>query len=157
VLVLVMMGTGCGLDRSRANATTHGPGAPQIPARLCPATDTSGVVQRVNDVRRRAGLRSLASDPRLAHIATERSAAMAAVRRLSHSGWERALRGSGLRDDQLGENVAYNFANPDTVMDGWMQSAGHRANILRPSFTRIGVGCVIDERGHRWWTQDFAG
>jgi uncharacterized protein YkwD len=38
-----------------------------------------------------------------------------------------------------------------------MESPGHRANILRGDFKRIGVGCVVDERGHRWWTQDFAG
>ena len=38
-----------------------------------------------------------------------------------------------------------------------MRSPGHRANILHPVSKRIGVGCVIDERGHRWWTQDFAG
>jgi uncharacterized protein YkwD len=82
---------------------------------------------------------------------------MAAERRLSHSGWERELRKAGLQDDSLGENVAYNYDGPDAVMRGWMESPGHRANILRAAFKRIGVGCVVDERGHRWWTQDFAG
>ena len=89
--------------------------------------------------------------------ADNRSAAMAAESRLSHRGWDAALRKAGLTDDALGENVAYNYATPEAVMRGWMQSPGHRANILRPDFKRIGIGCVVDARGHRWWTQDFAG
>ena len=82
---------------------------------------------------------------------------MAVERRFSHRGWEHDLRQAGLRDDQLGENVAYNYESAAAVMDGWMESVSHRMNILRPAYTRIGVGCVIDERGHRWWTQDFVG
>lgn len=126
-------------------------------SRPCPAADTSGVVTRVNEARRSAGLPGLGTDANLARIAAARSASMAFERRLSHRGWEHALRRAGLRDDALGENVAYNYADAEAVMGGWMQSPGHRANILRPAFKRIGVGCVIDDRGHRWWTQDFAG
>lgn len=142
-------------DRAAAAPDDRKPAANGV--RPCPATDASGVVQHVNDVRRRAGLRALDVDTNLGRIATTRSATMAAERRLSHQGWERALRKAGLRDDSLGENVAYNYEDPTAVMTGWMRSPGHRANILRQSFTRIGVGCVIDGRGHRWWTQDFAG
>jgi uncharacterized protein YkwD len=115
------------------------------------------VVELVNQARRRGRLRMLGDDAYLARFATSRSAAMAADRRLSHSGWERALRRAGLTDDVLGENVAYNYDTPEAVMSGWLKSDGHRENILRPVFKRIGVGCVIDPRGRRWWTQDFAG
>ena len=154
-LVLAALAAGCSLGGGyRAHAT---PAALAARHRSCPAADTSAVVQLVNDVRRRAGLRLLGSDPRLAHFAASRSATMADERRLSHSGWESGLRKAGLVDDALGENVAYNYDTPAAVMQGWMRSPGHRANILRPVFKRIGVGCVIDERGHRWWTQDFAG
>src|SRR6185369_17387712 len=118
--------------------------------RLCPADDLSAVVRLVNDVRKRSGLRLLGSDTYLARFASTRSAAMAAESRLSHRGWESALRRAGLVDDALGENVAYNFPTPDAVMRGWMESPGHRANILRRDFKRIGVGCVVDARGHRW-------
>src|SRR5580765_2327123 len=140
-LVLAMLVAGCGIDGSRASATAaSGTGA----WRPCPSEDTSDVVERANDIRRRVGLHALASDPRIAQIATTRSAAMAVERRLSHRGWERALREAGLRDDQLGENVAYNYGSAATVMGGWMESSSHRMNILRPAYTRIGVGCVID-------------
>jgi uncharacterized protein YkwD len=123
----------------------------------CPTEDASMVVRLVNDARKRSGLRLLGTDTYLMRFAGTRSAAMAADSRLSHRGWETALRKAGLADDTLGENVAYNYATPEAVMRGWMQSPGHRANILRADFKRIGIGCVLDARGHRWWTQDFAG
>lgn len=146
---------GCSLGAgSRAHATL----APLAAGhRICPSEDLSAVIREVNAIRRRKGLYSLGTDTYLARFATSRSAAMARDSRLSHRGWERALRKAGLADDTLGENVAYNYDSPAAVMRGWMESAGHRANILRPAFKRIGVGCVIDVRGHRWWTQDFAG
>jgi uncharacterized protein YkwD len=154
-LVLVAVATGCSLGAgSRAHATTAAVAAGQRP---CPAADLSTVVQLVNDTRRRAGLHQLDTDTPLARFANSRSAAMAAEHLLSHSGWENAIRRAGLVDNALGENVAYNYATPDAVMKGWMRSPGHRSNILHRTFKRLGVGCVIDERGHRWWTQDFAG
>lgn len=154
-LALAALMAGCALGSGdRAHATT-----PALAAghRSCPAAEASAVVRLVNDVRHRAGLRLLGTDTHLARFAAARSAAMADDRRLSHEGWERGLRKAGLADDALGENVAYNYVTPKAVMEGWMRSPGHRANILRPAFKRIGVGCVIDGRGHRWWTQDFAG
>jgi uncharacterized protein YkwD len=154
-LVLVALAAGCNLGTgSRADATTAAIAGGHRP---CPAADRSTVAQLVNDRRRRAGLRMLGSDTHLARFAQTRSAAMAAENRLSHRGWERGLRTAGLVDDALGENVAYNYASANAVMQGWMRSPGHRANILHRTFKRIGVGCVIDQYGHRWWTQDFAG
>ncbi|MEB2286094.1 MAG: hypothetical protein B6D46_14380 [Polyangiaceae bacterium UTPRO1] len=130
---------------------------PAAALRPCPAADASGVVTRVNEARRRAGLPGLGIDTNLARIAAARSAAMAFERRLSHRGWKQALRDAGLRDPALGENIAYNYDDAAAVTAGWMRSSGHRANILRPIFARTGVGCVVDARGHRWWTQVFAG
>jgi uncharacterized protein YkwD len=157
VLLLTVLTAGCTIGAgTRAHATTtsatlaHG-------HQPCPPEDVSAVIRLVNDVRKQSGLRLLGTDTYLGRFASTRSSAMAAESRLSHRGWESALRKAGLVDDMLGENVAYNYATPDAVMRGWMQSPGHRANILRPDFKRIGVGCVVDARGHRWWTQDFAG
>ena len=125
--------------------------------RTCPAVDLDAVIARVNQIRGHAGLRRVGDDEHLARYASTRSAAMAAERVLSHRGWDRGLRGAGFTEGAIGENVAYNYETADDVMAAWMRSPGHRANILEPLFRRIGVGCVIDDRGHRWWTQDFAG
>jgi uncharacterized protein YkwD len=144
----------CALPERHAYATT---GPLRRGYRICPAADLDVVVARVNEIRARGGLHRVGDDHYLARYASTRSAAMAAAKVLSHSGWDRGLRNAGLTDEAIGENVAYNYETPADVMAAWMRSPGHRANILEPLFRRIGVGCVIDERGHRWWTQDFAG
>ena len=53
-----------------------------------------------------------------------------------------------------GENIAMGYAAPAAVVAGWMNSEGHRANILSSAYTKIGVGYVAD--GH-YWTQQFIG
>src|SRR5690606_26567305 len=141
-LVLALVVGGCG-GVARPNPT-YATTAPIAKGHLpCPPEDARRVVELVNQARRRARLRMLGNDAYLARFATSRSAAMAADRRLSHFGWERALRRAGLTDEVLGENVAYNYDTPEAVMSGWLKSDGHRANILRPVFKRIGVGCII--------------
>jgi uncharacterized protein YkwD len=51
--------------------------------------------------------------------------------------------------------VAYGQRTPAEVMDAWMNSPGHRANILNCQFKEIGVGVVPDSNGRLYWTQDF--
>ena len=54
-----------------------------------------------------------------------------------------------------GENIAYNFATAAEVMTGWMNSPGHRANILNSNYTEIGVSVRADATGALYFTQDF--
>ena len=55
-----------------------------------------------------------------------------------------------------GENIAYGQKSPEQVMQGWMNSSGHRANILNSSFTTIGIGC-FEYGGRLYWSQAFSG
>lgn len=56
----------------------------------------------------------------------------------------------------LSENIAAGFANPQSVMTGWMKSSGHKANILRTSSWEIGVGYYSGSGSyHSYWVQDF--
>ena len=55
----------------------------------------------------------------------------------------------------FGENIAYGYASAQSVMNGWLTSPGHRANIERASYNAIGVGVVRDSGGRLWWTQNF--
>lgn len=54
-----------------------------------------------------------------------------------------------------GENVAYGYRSPKAVMDGWMNSEGHKANILNEKFTKIGVGHYKGSNGYDYWSQMF--
>lgn len=64
------------------------------------------------------------------------------------------MRAYGISYRAAGENIAMGQRTPNEVVQAWMNSPGHRANILNPSFTHIGVGYV--EKGH-YWTQQFIG
>ncbi|HVI40280.1 MAG TPA: CAP domain-containing protein [Anaerovoracaceae bacterium] len=60
----------------------------------------------------------------------------------------------GISYTSAGENIAKGQRTPDEVMNGWMNSEGHRANILNSSYTDIGVGYVTDNSGAGYWVQE---
>jgi uncharacterized protein YkwD len=64
------------------------------------------------------------------------------------------IRAFGLSYRTAGENIAYGYTTPQAVVNGWMNSSGHRANILSASYTQIGVGYVAQGN---YWTQMFLG
>lgn len=55
-----------------------------------------------------------------------------------------------------GENVAYGFSTPSAVHEGWMNSPGHRANILNGNFVQMGLATATGSNGYLYWTQVFA-
>ncbi|MGW7526825.1 CAP domain-containing protein [Streptomyces sp. NPDC054783] len=118
---------------------------------------TARVVQLVNAERAKVGCRPLTVNAKLAKAAQAHSADMAAHQNMSHTGSDGSSPGdritrAGYSWSSYGENVAYGYATPDQVMTGWMNSPGHRANILDCSFTEIGVGLA---QPGSYWTQDF--
>ena len=121
----------------------------------CPATFTAEVLKLVNDRRKQAGSADLKNHELLAQAARQRSIDMAASGNLSHNGWVTVIRQYGYRGGTLGENIAYGYGTPASVVQGWMNSDGHRGNILWSGYADSGVGCVKDTRGRIWWTQDF--
>lgn len=66
-----------------------------------------------------------------------------------------ALTDRGISYWGCGENIAYGQRSEEEVMTGWMNSPGHRANIMNGSFKKIGVGYYQDERGVKYWVQLF--
>lgn len=61
----------------------------------------------------------------------------------------------GVSYTAVGENIAYGYSTPADVMDGWMHSEGHRANILDARFTEIGVAKAVAPNGTCFWVQIF--
>lgn len=62
----------------------------------------------------------------------------------------------GISYKSIGENIAYGYSSPESVVNDWMNSDGHRKNILSSSFNGIGVGCY-ESNGILYWTQIFIG
>lgn len=61
----------------------------------------------------------------------------------------------GVSYRESGENIAWGQKSPEQVMNGWMNSDGHRANILNKNFRNLGVGYYQDENGTNYWVQLF--
>lgn len=117
------------------------------------------VVRLVNEIRAKNGLAPLTYDWELSRVARYKSQDMKDNRYFSHQSPVygspfQMIKNFGISYRTAGENIAKGYATPQEVVDGWMNSSGHRANILNASFTRIGVGYVADGR---YWTQMFIG
>jgi uncharacterized protein YkwD len=110
------------------------------------------IVVLVNARRAAAGLRPLIVSPCATRFAAPWTGHMAATNTLVHQSLRPMLRCPART---AGENIAYGNVSADQLMTMWMNSPGHRANILNPGFTRIGVGAVRTTSGRWWATQDF--
>jgi uncharacterized protein YkwD len=142
-------------------ATTPAPATPsKTPATsAAPASGaTARVVQLVNSERGKNGCAPLTVNAKLTRAAQDHTADMAAHRTMSHTGSDGSSPGdritaAGYSWRSYGENVAYGYSTPESVMTAWMNSPGHRANILNCAFKEIGVGYA---QPGNYWTQDFA-
>ncbi|MBI0296829.1 CAP domain-containing protein, partial [Streptomyces sp. PRKS01-29] len=166
-------GKGNGSDNGNGNGGANGPGpgkpsqAPSTePTAPAPPAESAGpetaseaeVLALVNKERKKVGCAPVTADPKLAQLAEDFSEDMSLRQFFDHinpdgdSPWERA-EGAGILD-LGGENIARGQSDAQAVMDSWMNSSGHRANILNCSFKRLGVGAHFGDGGP-WWTQDF--
>ncbi|MEU8841475.1 sigma-70 family RNA polymerase sigma factor [Streptomyces roseus] len=142
-------------------ATSKAP-APR-PSAPAPGPAPSGVagqvIALVNSERAAAGCGPLREDPQLRNAAQGHSDDMAARNFFDHTNPDGADPGkrttaAGYRWSTYGENIARGQQTAASVMDSWMKSPGHRANILNCSFKDIGVG-IHSGPGGPWWTQNF--
>ena len=123
---------------------------------------TSQVVNLVNSERAAQGLTALQKDSRLAALAQQKAEDMAKKQYFSHTSPTYGsafdmLKAAGYSYKTAGENIAMGQKSAASVMDGWMHSSGHRANILHTSYEKIGVGYAVSADGMPYWVQIFAG
>lgn len=117
------------------------------------------VIQLTNEARVEHGLKPLKYDWEVARVAEHKSQDMEQLNYFSHNSPTYGspfdmLDDYGISYMTAGENIAQGYVSPESVVNGWMNSLGHRANILNPDFTHIGIGYVDDGR---YWTQIFIG
>lgn len=143
----------CALPTGLA-ATSHAAnpvGATQVASEATPSSAESEVLRLVNVERAKENLQPLTFDSCLYGKAKAWSGTMSSTGDFKHQDLgdiSKDCPGNGT----LGENIAAGQSTPEEVVEAWMQSPGHRANILNANFTKLGVG----ETDH-YWTQDFAG
>ena len=115
------------------------------------------VIRLVNEIRAENGLKPLAHDWQLSRVARIKSQDMKDNRYFAHNSPVygapfQMIRSFGISFRSAGENIARGYATPQAVVNGWMNSPGHRANILNANYTHIGVGYVAQGN---YWTQMF--
>ncbi|MCN0152615.1 CAP domain-containing protein [Salinispora arenicola] len=142
-----------------ARTTTSPAGSNSTPPSGNISADAAKVVSLVNAERAKAGCKALSVDDKLMTAAQRHSQDQADNKKMTHTGSNGSTLGDrvkavGYRFRAAGENVAWNQQSPEAVMNAWMNSSGHRANILNCSFTEIGVG--IASSNGPYWTQVFA-
>jgi uncharacterized YkwD family protein len=119
------------------------------------------VVELVNVERAKAGLPALKLDTAMSSVARTKSQDMASNNYFAHQSPTYGSAGDmltrfGIKWSAWGENIAYGQKTPEAVVTAWMNSAGHRANIMSSNYSRIGVGYVTNANGTPYWTQMFA-
>ncbi|MFG3321007.1 CAP domain-containing protein [Streptomyces sp. NPDC048171] len=117
------------------------------------------VLALVNEERAAAGCSPVTANDKLTRAADDYSDVMASSGVMSHTGPDGStmtsrVEAAGYQWSTLGENIARGQADAAAVMDSWMNSEGHRANILNCSFKELGVGVHVGDGGP-WWTQNF--
>jgi uncharacterized YkwD family protein len=118
------------------------------------------VVQLINVERQKYGLPALYYDSTISDVARTKSADMAVNNYFSHYSPTYGMASDmllsfGITWTAWGENIASGQDTPEEVVKSWMNSEGHRANILSSNFGKIGVGYVTSANGTPYWTQMF--
>ena len=137
-------------------------GSPEVRPAVA-STVAGDVVDLTNVERSRGGRASLRANPRLMRAAQIHAEQMARSGRLAHvlpkaayPRIEDRLAAAQYRWQTYGENVALGQSSAAAALESWMHSRGHRANILNPDFTEIGVGLARDEAGRPYYVQVLA-
>ncbi|MCR1390034.1 CAP domain-containing protein [Clostridioides difficile] len=120
------------------------------------------VVDLVNVERAKAGLNPLTLDSSISNVATKKSQDMIDNNYFSHNSPTYGspfdmLKKFGVSYKTAGENIAMGQKTPKEVVSAWMNSEGHRKNIMNPNFSKIGVGVAQKSGGSIYWTQIFVG
>jgi uncharacterized protein YkwD len=120
---------------------------------------TAEILRLTNLERGSAGLGALTLQPLLNQAAQAHADTMVSTGQFSHVinglGPADRVTAAGYSWRAVAENIAYGYSTPAAVMTGWMNSSGHRANILGANYTELGVGMLKDSQGRAYWVQVF--
>lgn len=123
------------------------------------SAEEQDLVNLTNAARKKEGLQELQPHPQLFQSARLHAANMARQDKLEHE-----LDGKTMVDrlqaveygmKSAAENIAHKQTTPRKVMVSWMESEGHKANILTPDYIHIGVAVAKNSKGERYWVQVF--
>lgn len=158
LIATTALAAGCALPASEPSSPAPSPSS----GRSGLGATESRIFDLINAERRRQGLRALVYNPELDRMAKIQAQNMAHFQKMAHVLTESSLptladraHYVGYPFGRLAENVAFGFPNPETAVDGWMRSKGHRANILDGEVAETGIGIVRSPGGGLYYCQVF--
>lgn len=118
------------------------------------------ILEKVNEVRIENKMKPLKIDDELNKIAILKAKDMAKEEKLSHDSKKYGLtfniiKQRGIKFRSAAENIARWHETPEFVVDRWLKSKGHRANILNSKYDKTGIGVAQDKAGKNYWVQIF--
>lgn len=128
------------------------------------SAEEQAIFDQTNAARAAAGVAPLTFHPQLRQAAeihgNDQRNKPCAAGYLTHTGSDGSnpgdrIRRTGLSVRNWAENIACGYTMPESVMNGWMNSSGHRTNILNPALTHLGVSVTYSDSGRRYWVQVF--
>ncbi|WP_174536143.1 CAP domain-containing protein [Micromonospora chalcea] len=146
-------------QQERSSAPSGGgTGATKATATTALSAELQKVVTLVNQERAKAGCKALTVNAKLNLAAQRHSQDQADHKKMDHNGSDGSepkdrVERAGYSWSMVGENVAWGYQSAAEVMDGWMNSEGHRKNILNCGYTQIGMG--LARSNGPYWTQVF--
>lgn len=151
--------TNTGIDNGTNNDTSTGNDSTTDTDVSTQTAYENKVLELVNAERAKQGLKPLEMDESVRNVARLKSQDMKKNNYFSHTSPTygtpfEMLKKYGISYKSAGENIAQGYQTPEQVVKGWMNSSGHRANILNASYTHIGIGYEADGN---YWTQMFIG
>lgn len=121
--------------------------------------EEKALLEQTNQARQAEKLPPLVADPKLFAAARFHAQQMAKQNQLEHtlgdSDLVKRVKDTGYRYRAIAENIAFNQQKPAEVVKDWLNSEGHRKNLLHPDYTEIGVAIAKNEKGERYWVQVF--
>jgi uncharacterized protein YkwD len=129
------------------------------PQGACGNQQESEVFRLLNQVRAQNGMGAVKCDLKASAVARAHSQDMCTRGYFSHTSQDgrshsARLKAGGVQFSSSGENIAWGYQGPQKVHQGWMNSSGHRQNMLTPSWTRVGIG-QVNCGGKPYWTEVF--
>ena len=149
---------GCNLPENKPETTppSEDTNTPESKPETTPPSEDANTPE--NKPEAKAGLNAVTLDQNIASAALVRAKEIETSfshTRPNGSKFSTALTEQGVTFKGAGENIAWGQKSPEAVMQAWMNSEGHRANILNKNFTKIGVGYYQNAAGRNFWTQLF--
>lgn len=120
------------------------------------------ILELMNEKRTQAGLKPLTIDNTLLQVARYKSDHMIQYNYFDHTNpdgtkWTNWLQSIGYKYNTTGENIAYNTYDPVKLFEQWWNSPGHRANMMNPSYNKVGIGVIFDKDNNKYMgTQTFS-